>query len=45
MGFTGVDDPYEAPVKPELTIDTGSKSTHESAAAVLNFLQQRGIIA
>jgi adenylylsulfate kinase len=45
MGFTGVDDPYEAPVKPELTIDTGKKSTHEAAAMVLNFLQQRGIIA
>jgi adenylylsulfate kinase len=44
MGFTGVDDPYEAPIKPELTIDTGKKSPHEAAAAVLTFLQQRGII-
>ena len=25
MGFTGVDDPYEAPLNPELTIDTGKK--------------------
>ena len=38
MGFTGVDDPYEAPIKPELTIDTGKKSTQEAAATVLNFL-------
>ena len=45
MGFTGVDDPYEAPVKPELTIDTGSTSTQEGVARVLQFLQQRGIIA
>ena len=45
MGFTGVDDPYEPPVKPELTIDTGKKSTQEAAAAVLNLLLERGIIA
>src|SRR5437870_2043230 len=26
MGFTGIDDPYEAPLKPELTIDATSTS-------------------
>jgi adenylylsulfate kinase len=45
MGFTGVDDPYEAPLRPELTIDTGSTPTAEGAAAVLRFLQERGILA
>ncbi|HEX3149261.1 MAG TPA: adenylyl-sulfate kinase [Gemmataceae bacterium] len=45
MVFTGIDDPYEAPVAPELTIDTGSTSTQEGVARVLQFLQQRGIIA
>jgi len=45
MGFTGVDDPYEPPLKPELTIDTGKKTTHEAAAGVLNLLRERGIIA
>ena len=45
MGFTGVDDPYEAPAKPELTIDTGTTSTAEGVAVVLRFLQQRGILA
>ena len=44
-GFTGVDDPYEAPVKPELTIDTGKKSTHDAVADLLQFLSQRGILA
>jgi adenylylsulfate kinase len=44
MGFTGVDDPYEAPVKPELTIDTGTTSTQEAVATVFNFLRQRGIL-
>ena len=28
-GFTGVDDPYEPPLKPELTIDCATKSTQE----------------
>jgi adenylylsulfate kinase len=45
MGFTGVDDPYEAPLNPELTIDTGKKSTEEGVAAVLEFLHKRGILA
>ena len=45
MGFTGVDDPYEAPLKPELTIDTGTTSTAEGVAIVLRFLQERGILA
>ena len=45
MGFTGVDDPYEAPFKPELTIDTGKNSTQESVAVLLSYLEQRGIVA
>jgi adenylylsulfate kinase len=45
MGFTGVDDPYEAPANAELTIDTGALSTREAVAEVLQFLQSRGIIA
>ena len=45
MGFTGVDDPYEVPVKPDLTIDTGTTSNPEAVAIVLQFLQRRGIIA
>ncbi|HKB02793.1 MAG TPA: adenylyl-sulfate kinase [Gemmataceae bacterium] len=45
MGFTGVDDPYEAPTKPELTIDTGRTSTQEAVAALLNFLREREILA
>jgi Adenylylsulfate kinase and related kinases len=32
MGFTGVDDPYEPPLKPELTIDCATKSTQELGA-------------
>jgi adenylylsulfate kinase len=45
VGFTGVDDPYEAPANPELVIDTGTTSTAEGVAVVLRFLQERGILA
>jgi adenylylsulfate kinase len=45
MGFTGVDDPYEPPLKAELTIDTGTTTTQEAVARVYNFLRERGILA
>src|SRR5262245_1135942 len=44
MGFTGVDDPYEPPAHPELTIDTGKTSTRDAVASLLAFLHQRGIV-
>jgi len=33
--FTGIDDPYEAPERPELTIDTRALSVDQAVAAVL----------
>jgi adenylylsulfate kinase len=42
--FTGISDPYEAPVNPELTVDTGSQSLDESAEVVLNYLESKGYI-
>ncbi len=44
MGFTGVDDPYEPPLNPELTIDTGTLSPAQAVAKVLNYLSAQGII-
>ena len=44
MGFTGVDDPYEAPAKPELTFDASKHSVEEGAALVLNYLAAKGLI-
>jgi len=38
--FTGIDDPYEAPVDPDLTIDTREVSVEEAAAMVLKRLRQ-----
>jgi adenylylsulfate kinase len=43
-GFTGVDDPYEAPEKPELALDTGSLTIGECAHAVVDLLRKRGVV-
>jgi adenylylsulfate kinase len=43
--FTGIDDPYEPPLKPELTIDATNTSPQEAALQLLAYLQQRGIIS
>jgi adenylylsulfate kinase len=43
-GFTGIDDPYEAPLKPELTIDATSTSPQQATVILLEHLEQQGII-
>lgn len=43
-GFTGVDDPYEAPVNPELRINTTDLSPVEAAREILLFLGKKGYI-
>ncbi len=37
-GFTGIDDPYEAPQAPELTLLAGEKSPEALAAEVIDYL-------
>lgn len=44
-GFTGIDDPYEAPVKPELVLKPETMSVEQSVAACLELLRARGLIA
>ncbi|MFO7753436.1 MAG: bifunctional sulfate adenylyltransferase/adenylylsulfate kinase [Desulfobacteraceae bacterium] len=41
-GFTGVDDPYEDPVSPELSIDTTDLTPDEAAQEILLYIGQRG---
>lgn len=43
-GFTGVDDPYEPPPAPELTLDTVHCTAAENAARILRYLQERGLL-
>jgi len=42
--FTGVSDPYEPPLNPELTLDTEQDSAEEDAAKVLTLLEERQLI-
>ena len=39
--FTGINDPYEAPLAPEVTIDTSRESIEESGRKVLEALERR----
>jgi len=43
-GFTGVDDPYEPPPNPELTISAKDISPQEAAVIVIRYLESRGIL-
>lgn len=43
-GFTGVDDPYEAPANPEITLDTINNDAATNARYILAYLEERGFI-
>jgi sulfate adenylyltransferase len=42
--FTGLDDPYEAPLNPELTLDTVARTPEENARIILDDLVKRGLV-
>ena len=42
--FTGVSDPYEAPVAPELTLETAGRTPEESAGEVLAWLEAHSLL-
>jgi adenylylsulfate kinase-like enzyme len=42
--FTGIDDPYEAPAHPELTIDATHTSPQEATVQLLRLLAKHGLI-
>ena len=42
--FTGIDDPYEAPTSPELTIDATSTTPQQATLMLLEYLQKQGIV-
>lgn len=44
-GFTGIDDPYEAPQKPELVLDAGKKDAETLADEVIAYLRHAGKLA
>jgi adenylylsulfate kinase len=42
--FTGIDDPYEPPLQPELTIDATSTSPQQATVQLLDYLSKHGFI-
>ena len=42
--FTGIDDPYEAPAKPELTLDATNLSPQEAAVRIIAYLENQGLV-
>jgi adenylylsulfate kinase len=43
-GFTGIDDPYEPPPKPELVVDAGDSTVEQCVQACLDLLEKNGVI-
>ena len=43
-GFTGVDDPYEAPERAEVVVETDKVSPEDCLVAILDALHERGFI-
>lgn len=44
QGLTGVDDPYEVPANPEITIDTSDLTIEESANKIIEYLCEEGYL-
>jgi adenylylsulfate kinase len=43
-GFTGIDDPYEAPENAEIVIDTEKMKPEQAAEKILTYLEERGYL-
>ncbi len=43
-GFTGVDDPYEPPLEPEITLDTVNSNAEENARKIVAYLEEQGYL-
>lgn len=43
--FTGISDPFEAPANPDVHVRTHQETVQESAQAILDYLEKRGLIA
>lgn len=43
-GFTGIDDPYEAPQNPEIRLDTVGNTPEQNAHLILDYLIEQGFV-
>ncbi len=44
MGFTGVDDPYEPPIDPEITLKGYGQTPEENARRIIQYLEEQGFL-
>ncbi len=44
MGFTGVDDPYEPPINPEITLKGYGATPEENAHLIIKYLEDQGYL-
>ncbi|MBI2758579.1 MAG: bifunctional sulfate adenylyltransferase/adenylylsulfate kinase [Chloroflexi bacterium] len=44
MGFTGVDDPYEPPIDPEIALQGSGVTPEENARKVIDYLEAQGFV-
>jgi sulfate adenylyltransferase len=44
MGFTGVDDPYEPPIDPEITLEGFGPTPEENARQIIAYLEEKGFL-
>jgi len=44
IGFTGIDDPYEAPLAPELVLRNDQITPQEAAVQVIDYLEANGLL-
>src|SRR4051812_9280713 len=42
--FTGIDDPYEPPASPEVTLDATNTSPQEATVQLLKYLREQGLV-
>ncbi|MFC5468834.1 adenylyl-sulfate kinase [Cohnella suwonensis] len=44
QSFTGISDPYEEPLQPDLVLETDLETTEKSAARIIAYLERDGVI-
>ncbi|MCZ2121091.1 MAG: bifunctional sulfate adenylyltransferase/adenylylsulfate kinase [Anaerolineales bacterium] len=44
MGFTGVDDPYEPPIKPEIALKGFGATPEDNAREIMKYLEEQGFV-
>jgi len=43
-GFTGIDDPYEAPIAPEVRLETTNQTPEQAAAKIIECMIEKGYL-